>query len=66
MTVRWTPEMVAALHRLRAEGVPLYYCAERIGVGYPTVVYKARELGLAKRLNHGRKRGEAAADGEGN
>jgi hypothetical protein len=50
----WTPEMLAALRNLRARGTPLFLCAERIGVGYSTAVYKARELGLAGRMNWGR------------
>jgi hypothetical protein len=50
----WTADMVAELRKLRARGVPLYRCAERIGVGYSTAVYKARELGIAQRLNRGR------------
>jgi hypothetical protein len=61
MTVMWTPDMLAKLRELRARAVPLYRCAEQIGVGYPTAVYKARELGLAKRLNRGRVAGEAVA-----
>jgi hypothetical protein len=52
--VEWTVEMLAVLHDLRAARVPLYHCAELIGVGYATAVYKARELGLAARFNHGR------------
>jgi len=50
----WTDDMLAALHTLRGQGIPLYVCAEKIGVGYATAVYKARELGLADRLNRGR------------
>lgn len=53
-----TTEMVAALRELCAMGTPLYRCAERIGIGYPQAVSKARELGLAARLNHGRRSGE--------
>jgi hypothetical protein len=56
--VTWTPEMIGALKELRALNVPLYRCAERIGVAYPTAVYKARDLGLAGRRNRGRKSGE--------
>lgn len=52
--------MVTALRRLRGQGVPLYECAESIGVAYPTVVYKARELGLADRMNRGRTSGREA------
>jgi hypothetical protein len=55
--LEWTPEMIAALKALRAEGLSLYRCAERIGVAYPTCVFKARELGIAKRID--RKKGSA-------
>jgi len=57
--------MIAALRSMRGQGVPLMRCAEMIGVGYPSVVMKARELGL-----QGRRRGiahqylEAAAQSE--
>jgi hypothetical protein len=61
MTVMWTPDMLAKLRELRERAVPLYRCAEQIGVAYPTAVYKARELGIAKRLNRGRVAGEAVA-----
>ena len=33
VAVLWTPEMVQALRDLRSGGLPLYLCAERIGVG---------------------------------
>jgi hypothetical protein len=33
--------MIARLQQLRDAGEPLLICAERIGVGYATVVYKA-------------------------
>lgn len=56
--LRWTPEMVEALREMRGRKVPLYLCAERIGVGYPASVYKARELGIANRMNRGRIPGE--------
>jgi hypothetical protein len=49
--------MLQRLREMRAAGEPLLLCAEAIGVGYPTVVYKARELRLADRLNSGRKPG---------
>ena len=58
--VEWTDAMLAELHRLRGLGVPLYECAERIGVSYPVAVYKARELGIAGRLNQGRAPGRVA------
>jgi hypothetical protein len=53
--IDWTDDMLAALRAMRAAGNPLLICAERIGVAYPTAVYKARELGLAKRMNQGRR-----------
>jgi hypothetical protein len=56
----WTPDMLAKLRELRERAVPLYHCAERIGVGYSTAVYKARELGIAQRLNRGRVAGAKA------
>ena len=58
----WTEDMVATLQAARAAGVPLYRCAEAIGVAYSTAVYKARELGIAGRLNVGRLTGEQALD----
>ena len=57
--IEWTDAMLAELHRLRGLGVPLFECAERIGVSYPVAVYKARELGIAGRLNRGRAQGRA-------
>jgi hypothetical protein len=60
VTVLWTPDMLAKLRELRKHAVPLYRCAEQIGVGYPTAVYKARELGIAQRLNRGRVTGAKA------
>ena len=57
MSVTWTPDMLAKLRELRERAVPLYRCAEQIGVAYKTAVYKARELGLAQRLNRGRVTG---------
>jgi hypothetical protein len=51
--IDWTDEMVAALRALRDRGVPLYLCAEKVGVAYPTCVHKARELGIATRLSRG-------------
>jgi hypothetical protein len=50
----WTDDMLAELKRLRQLNHPLYFCAERIGVAYPTALYKARELGIADRRNYGR------------
>jgi len=57
--VIWTDEMIAALRDLRQRGATLYECAERIGVCYAHTIYKARELGLAQRLNRGNVRGAA-------
>lgn len=50
----WDEVMLASFRQLRKEGQPLYLCAEKIGVSYQTMVYKARELNLAGRLNRGR------------
>ena len=47
--VIWTPEMIRALRELRAAGLTLYRCAEKIGVSYGIVCRKAHELGLAER-----------------
>lgn len=58
MSMVWTDAMVSELRALRSRRVPLYLCAERIGVCYQVCVYKARELGIANRMNRGRKRGE--------
>jgi hypothetical protein len=46
----WTPEMVATLRSMRAQGWRLALCAERVGVSIPTAVLKAHELGIAGRL----------------
>jgi hypothetical protein len=56
----WTPEMSAALKVLRAHGEPLYYCAEKIGVSYRSAVFQARRLGIARRMNRGRRPGRIA------
>lgn len=61
--ITWTDEMIAVLRDLRAKGVPIFSCAERIGVAYATCVYKCRELGIADRRNHGRVPGMIKADG---
>jgi hypothetical protein len=53
--MKWTAEMIVTLQDMRARGAPLFLCAERIGVGYSTAVYKARELGIAGRMNSGRR-----------
>lgn len=49
--------MIQALRSLRLLGEPLFLCSEAIGVSYPVAVHKARELGLANRLNCGRMSG---------
>jgi hypothetical protein len=49
----WTPEMIAALKAERRKGTPLLLCSEKIGVAYVQTVEKARELGIAGRLNRG-------------
>lgn len=62
MTVRWTDDMLNALQTLRkAERQPLVVCAERIGVAYLTALDQARKMGLADRLNRGRRPGPAVA-----
>lgn len=52
MTI-WDDEMLVTLDSMRGEGQPLIICAERIGVRYEEAVLKARELGLAGRMNRG-------------
>jgi hypothetical protein len=59
--MQWTDEMIATLRALRAKRVPPFVCAERIGVSYPVIVLKARELGLAQRFNKGRTPGLQSA-----
>lgn len=54
-TVQWTENMLETLRDMRERGAPLYTCAEKIGVGYSTAVFKARELGIAGRMNAGRR-----------
>ena len=49
----WDDDMLAVLIDMRQHAVPLYECAERIGVGYGSAVLKARELGIAHRFNCG-------------
>lgn len=51
----WTDEMLETLRDMRSRGAPLFICAERIGVAYSTAVLKARELGIAGRMNVGRR-----------
>jgi hypothetical protein len=57
LTVIWSDRMLAKLQQLRDAAEPLLICAEEIGVSYETAVHKARELGLADRLNRGRRPG---------
>jgi hypothetical protein len=66
MKLYWAPEMIDALRALRRRNVPIYRCAERVGVGYASAVYKCRELGIADRRNRGRTRGEAIQPTEQN
>lgn len=60
--IHWSDAMIEALIDMRKRRMPLYRCAELIGVGYGTVCEKAHELGLAGRLNRGRKGGEKIKD----
>lgn len=59
--VCWTEEMVEALIDMRAKGVPLLRCAEKIGVHYGAALWRARKLGIAHRMNSGRRPGTAPA-----
>lgn len=61
--VIWSAPMVSALRLLRDKGVPLYECAEKLGVSYPTAVQFARSVGLAGRMNRGRVPGRLAKAG---
>jgi hypothetical protein len=36
----WTPEMIETLREMRAAGIQLLLCAERIGVAYTTALFK--------------------------
>ncbi len=49
----WDSGMIQAFKDLRAGGVPIRDCAERIGVAAGTAERKARELGLNGRMNRG-------------
>jgi hypothetical protein len=54
----WEQPMLDRLVELRSkQRMPLYICAEKIGVSYASAVYKARELNLAQRMNSGRRPG---------
>jgi hypothetical protein len=46
MTIRWTPEMDAALRALRAEGRGQNYIGVRIGVAGEVVARRIKQLGL--------------------
>jgi hypothetical protein len=63
MTVQrqWTTEMITELQALRAAHVPLFLCADHLGMGYVNVCIKARELGLAQRHNLGPRPGSLVA-----
>jgi hypothetical protein len=64
MGVTWTEDMVSTLRTMRSRGTPLFLCAERVGVAYRTAVFKARELGIAHRMNRGRATGESIAEAD--
>jgi hypothetical protein len=55
----WTDARIERLREMRAVGEPRYLCAEKIGVAYPTAVFKVREWGIAQRMNRGRMSGPA-------
>jgi hypothetical protein len=57
VTPIWTDAKIAALRRLRAGHVPLLRCGEIIGMSYISTLHQAHALGLAQRLNQGRKAG---------
>jgi hypothetical protein len=57
-SIRWDDDMIALLRLRRSEGVPIYLCAEQVGVSYTPAVLKCRELGIAGRFNRGRTPGE--------
>lgn len=59
MTVTLTPELEEALRDMRARRVPLYWCAQELGVSYRVAVRWARELNLHQRMNSGRRSGPA-------
>jgi len=55
-SLKWTDEMLATLHRLRASGEPMFRCAIELGVSEAAVFRKCRELGIAGRRNRGQPR----------
>ena len=61
MTIRWTELMVTTLRAMRERGESLDECASAIFVSEPSAMRKARELGLAGRMNRGPLRGTLIA-----
>jgi hypothetical protein len=53
----WDDDMLETLRTMRAAGKSVLTCAERIGVSYPVALRKARELGIAERMNRSRRSG---------
>lgn len=53
----WSEPLTKTLRDMRDKGDNLDIIAERIGVDRAVVHRRARELGIAGRLNHGRKTG---------
>jgi hypothetical protein len=51
--IEWTADMIAAFLRLRRAGHNMQICADVIGVDCRTANKKARELGIAQRMNRG-------------
>jgi len=45
--IMWSGDMLAALQRLRAGGVPMLRCEVELGVSCATVFRKCQELGIA-------------------
>jgi hypothetical protein len=60
VSTTWTKEMDEALIDLRSKGTTLLECAELIGVYHQNVGVRARELGVAQRMNRGRMNGRDA------
>ena len=62
--IAWTPDMDAAIRRLRSRGLNWEAIAERIGVCPEGVRRRAREIGVpTRRLNCGPVSGERLAAG---
>ena len=53
MSVRWDPDMIAALRMMRAAELPMTTCAKRIGVAISVARKKAHELGIGERIRNG-------------